>query len=105
MISRVVLNFILVICSNASELIFLLLDSQPWLERFYELSLSVLQSRGFFEIGSLVFSGFQHGGRGPKIVCGRALFFEDIIFLQKWGKCAKNEPEISFLKFIGKFSH
>ena len=85
------MNFILVICTNASDLMSLLLDSQLWLERFYELSVSVLQSRSVFEIGSLVFCGFQRGGREPKIVCDRALFLK-ILFSFKNGE---NVPKMS----------
>ena len=41
----------------------------------------------FFGTGYLVFSGIQHGVRGPfGVVHDRARFFENHIFPPKWGK-------------------
>ena len=83
MISWIVLDFILVIYSNPSQL-------TPGCSRtgpIYEQSLSVLLSGGFLGIGSLVFSGTQHGVRGPcGVVHDRAKFFENIILPLKCRK-------------------
>ena len=67
-----------------------LLDPGPWPEGSYELGSvcpSVLLSRSFLWIGSLVFSETQHGVRGPCLVVhDRAGFFLKNLFAPKMGK-------------------
>ena len=49
--------------------------------------LSVLLFRSFLGTGSLVFSGTQHGVRGPcGVVYDRVRFFENHVLPPKWGK-------------------
>ena len=83
MISWIVLDFILVIYSNPSQL-------TPGCSRtgpIYEQSLSVLLSGGFLGIGSLVFSGTQYGVRSPcGVVHDKAWFYENNILSPKMGK-------------------
>ena len=63
---------------------------------------SVVLSRSFLGIASLVFSETQHDVRGPcGVACGRARFFGK----KMCHKCIKNGPKIGLFKFIGKFSH
>ena len=91
----VVLNFIVFIYSNASQLTFFLLEPRPWLEESCELGLSFLQFWSFLGIASLVFSGTQHDARGPGgFVCNCRIFW-------KWRQCHKNEPKIRFFELMG----
>ena len=87
-----------------------LLDSRLWPEWSYELGSvrqSVLLSRSFLGIGSLVFSESQHDNRSLCVVVRDRLpdFLKKTFLSQKWGKWVKNGPKIGFLGFIGKFSH
>ena len=75
MVSWDVLNFVLVNYTNASQLTFLSFDPWMWPDGSYELRLSVLASGNCLGIGSLVFSGTQHGVRGP---CG--VVYDSYIF-------------------------
>ena len=68
-------------------LIDFLIGSQMWPEGCYELGLSVFSSEAFLRIGSLVFSGTQHGVKNPcDVVWDRSVFFENNIFTLKMGK-------------------
>ena len=68
-----------------------LLDPQPWPEESYDYGLSILLSRGFLGIGSLVFSGTQHAARDQVVLCMSEPAFLKRIFLPlKWGEWAKH---------------
>ena len=84
------------------------LDPRLWSEGSYELGSvlpsfrpSVLPSRSFLGIISLVFSETQHGVRGPcLVVCDTARVFLKKSFCLKNGE---NGPKTAFFEFIGKF--
>ena len=65
--------------------------------------MSILLFGSFLGIGSLFFSGTQHGVRG---LCGvvhdRVRFFGNNIFSPKIGE---NRPNLGFFESIGKFSY
>ena len=79
MVSGIVLNFILVIYSNVSQLTYQFSYWTPGHGQkgpIYEQVLPVLLSGSFLGIGCLVFSRTQNGLRGPcGIVLDRAGFF------------------------------
>ena len=82
------------------------MDPRPWPEGSYELGSvhpsvllsfflsfrpSVLLSRSFLGIGSLVFSETQHDVKCPcSVVCDKVGFLGENNLPQKWGKWAKN---------------
>ena len=55
-----------------------------------DLGLSILPSRSFLGIGSLVFSETHHGLEAHMVLCVTAGFLGKKILSQKWGKWAKN---------------
>ena len=82
------------------------LEPRPWPEGSYELESvcpSVLSSRSFLGIGSLVFCETQHGVDGPCVVVHDRARFLKKIFLPKNGRNGAKKQ--GFLKFTGKFSH
>ena len=61
----------------------------------YEQGLSVLLFGSFLRIGSLVFSGTQHGVRGPcRVVHDKARCFENNVLLQN----EENKPSLGFFE-------
>ena len=84
MASCFVINFVLINYGNASQLNFVLLDPRLWAEETYKLGLSILPSKNFPEIPSLLFSGTQHWVRGScGAVCDTAIFLKIIVSPQK----------------------
>ena len=100
MLSWVVLNFILVIYSNATQLTYSLI----WLLVMARMVIwirSVRPSVQKFSWNFLVFSGTPHGVRGPcGVVYDRARFFEKMFYPQN----GENRPSPGFFECIGKFS-
>ena len=67
---------------------------------------SVLQSRRFLGILSLVFSEFRHGARNPyEVVHDRAGFSGKSFLPQNLGKWTKNWPKIGLFGFIERIDH
>ena len=91
MLSRVVLNFILVIYSNASQLTYSLIGTLTMARRVLWIRSVCPSVWRFLEIGSLVFSGTQHDVRGLcGVVHNRTRLFENSALPPKW-------PSLGFL--------
>ena len=93
------MNFILALYSNACQLTYSLIGPLAMARRVL-LIRSILLSRSFPGIGSLVFSGTQHGVRGPYDVMTVLDALNKNIFTSK---SVKKRPSIGFFEFIGKF--
>ena len=66
---------------------------------FPSFSLSVLPSRSFLGIGSLVLSETQYGARGPGlVVCDNAGFFIQNLFAPKLGKMGQKQVFLDLLE-------
>ena len=67
---------------------------------------SILLSRGFLGIVSLVFSEIWHGARNSyEVVCDTAGYSGKKFFATKFGKRVQNGPKTGLFQFIGKFGH
>ena len=104
MVSWVVLNVILVICSNYSQLTYFLFEPMVVVQKS-TMNKSVRPS--VWELSwnwlFLLFFGNQHGLREPcRVVYHRAGFFENKIFARENGD---NRPSLWFFKCIGKFTY
>ena len=104
MVSWVVLNVILVICRNYSQLTYFIFEpmvvvQKSPMNKSVRPSVRKLSWNWLF----LLFFGNQHGLREPcGVVHHRAGFFENKIFAPKNGD---NRPSLRFFKCIGKLSY
>ena len=93
------LNFILLIYTNASQLTCSLIGPPALAKRVLWI-MFVLLSGIFTGMSSFVFSGTQHGIRGPYGVMTELDFWKNYFFSQKWGKLAKPGVLWMYMKIL-----